>query len=423
MNVLLATCSVEEHTREKAVQLNSHYPVGLASIHAYLESQGHNVKTLFLNDFPEDACMGIIAQHVPDYDVLGLQVISHNRVMSYRVIEAFQDRIQIVLGGIHASVMYEQLVRKYPKVTVVIGEGEITLAELLSGSKDLYEIDGIAYNMAGTVVKTPERALISDLDALPFPKHEAFWSEERTVASILTSRGCPFRCSFCSLDVISRRKVRYRSVDSVIAEIQHIKMNCPSLQGIWIHDDSFFLDNDRAISLCERVSQLPFRVGFICSARFKPVSPKLFDAMARAGFKWVLFGLESGCQRVLDRNHKSLKLLDATKAVQMLAETPIHATAFLIVGLPGEDEDSIADTADFVNHLQQIKYMHYEDIGIATVYPGTELCELMKKAGKIDDDYWLTDGPVPYYTVEHDLGTLNRFKDQLLDRIALSRQQ
>lgn len=417
MNVLLATCSIEDGSREKAVQLNSHYPVGLASLHAYLEREGHTVKTLFLNDFPEDACMGIIDKHIHGMDVLGLQVLSHNRVCTYRVIERYRDTLPIVLGGIHASVMYEQLLQKYPFVTVVIGEGEITLSELLDGEKDPCDIDGIAFSINGTVVKTPDRALIADLDTLPFPKHEAFWNEERTVASVLTSRGCPFKCSFCSLDVISRRRVRYRSVDSVISELKHMKDTLPRLVGVWIHDDSFLLDEKRAIALCNRIAELPFRLRIICSARFKPFSEDLMFAMERAGVVWVLFGLESGCQRVLDRNHKGLKLLDATKAISILSASPIQATAFLIVGLPGEDGDSIADTQDFVNHLQRIKPLHYDDIGVAMVYPGTELFDLMKKAGKMDDSYWLTDSPVPYYTVEHDEKRLFDMKEMLLERI------
>ena len=132
----------------------------------------------------------------------------------------------------------------------------------------------------------------------------------------------------------------------------------------------------------------------------------------------VLFGLESGCQRILDRNHKGLKLYDATRTFQLFEKSRIIVTAFLIVGLPGEDEDSVADTCDFVNHLQGIKYTHYEDIGILMVYPGTEVYRL----SGIPDDYWMTDGPVPLFTAEHDEATLQRYKDTILDRIAIGRQ-
>ena len=416
MNVLLATCSIEEGAREKAVQLNSHYPIGLASLHAYLESQGHNVHTLFLNDFPESICLDVIQRDLPGCDVLGLQILSHNRTCSYKAIERFSGQVRVIVGGIHASVMHEQIVRKYPGVIVVIGEGELTLAELLSG-KPPNEVDGVAFVKNGEFVRTPDRVLIEDLDALPFPKHEAFWNDRRTVASVMTSRGCPFKCSFCALDTLSRRRVRFRSVENVVGELLHLKRTYPRITGVWIHDDSFFLDNERAIALCDRIERENLGLRFICSGRFKPLSERLVRAMERARFTWVLFGLESGCQRVLDRNHKALKLFDATKALQLLSDSPIQCTSFLIVGLPGEDEDSVADTCDFVNHLQRIKPMHYDDIGVAMVYPNTELYSLMKQAGKITDDYWMTDGPVPFYTVEHDIDTLNGYKGKILSRI------
>jgi radical SAM superfamily enzyme YgiQ (UPF0313 family) len=135
-----------------------------------------------------------------------------------------------------------------------------------------------------------------------------------------------------------------------------------------------------------------------------------------------MFGLESGCQRVLDRNHKGLQQLDVIKAFQMFQDSPIQVTAFLIVGLPGEDEESVAETWQFVNYLQSIKNTHYEDIGICMVYPGTEVYELSKRAGTLNDDYWMTDGPVPLYTVDHDVHTLQRYKDAILDHIAVGRQ-
>lgn len=420
MNVLLVTCSFEDGVRCAEIQPNSHYPIGLASIHAYLESKRHNVKTLFLNDYPYDDCLKAVEAEIDNYDVLGLQILSHNRVCSYRAIEAFSHKIRVVVGGIHASLMYEQIIERYPQVVAVLGEGEETFAELLGGGS-LEDIRGIAYMSIDGVARTPDRPLIDNLDALPIPKHEAFFGPERTVASILTSRGCPFRCSFCSLDAISRRKARFKSVDGVIAEILHLKRAFPHLRGVWIHDDSFFLDNERAVTICDLIAEADLGLKFICSGRFKPLSERLVHAMERARFIQVLFGLESGCQRVLDRNGKAIKQYDAIRAFELFKNSPIRVTAFLIVGLPGEDDESVAETWQFVNYLQSIKYTHYEDIGVLMVYPGTEVYELMKKAGKMDDSYWMTDQPVPLYTAEHDEATLYRFKDEILDQIALDR--
>ena len=419
MKVLLASCSVEKAVREEELPTSS-YPIGLGSIHSYLESKGHEVKTLFMNCWTEENCLAELERHVDDYDVLGLQILSHNRVCTYRAIEAFTRRIRIVIGGIHTSIMYEQIVEKYHNVIAVIGEGELTFAEILEG-KPLADINGIAYWGWEMVEVTPPRELIQDLDALPFTKHEAFCSKDKVIASLMTSRGCPFNCSFCSLDLISRRKVRYRSPDNVVAELIHIKKILPNIGWVWIHDDSFFLDIERTIAICDRIEAANLGIKFMCSARFKPLSERLVKALERAGCIQVLMGLESGCQRILDRARKKITQYDVIKAFQLFKDSPIHVTAFLIVGLPGEDEESVDETWQFVNYLQSIKYTHYETIPILMVYPGTEIYELMKTSGKMTDDFWMTDEPVPFYTAEQSYDTLLTWTNRILDKIAYGR--
>ncbi len=295
------------------------------------------------------------------------------------------------------------------------------MMEKFAGNLSIDGVAGLAYFRNGKVVKTMGRPLIQDLDILPFPKHEVFFTERRTGASILTSRGCPFRCSFCVLDAISQRRVRARSVANVIAEIEHLIAIAPQLETIWIHDDQFFMDNKRVIELCDEIVARKIKLKFVCSARFKPISKELVDALERAGFIQVLFGLESGSPKILQMAHKGIKQADALKAISLFKDSKIVAICFLIVGLHGEDQETVDETIRFVREMQKIKYIIYHDISVLTIYPGTEIYDIAKGACQIGDDYWLTDKPTPLFTAEHDEAKLVEYKNKILDHVAITR--
>lgn len=429
MKVLLISASFEDEWRSSKVNENSHYPLGIAYLHSYLEKCGHTVENQFLNDYTYTDCARLIDAKVKDFEpeVVGFNILTNNRTSSFAAIEAihqYNPEIRIVVGGIHATVMFDQIIRKYPFITVVIGEGEITTGELMekfSANMSIDDVAGLAYFRNGKVVKTLGRPLIEDLDALPFPKHEVFFTDRRTGASMLTSRGCPFRCSFCVLDAISQRRVRARSVGNVIAEIEHLISMAPQLETIWIHDDQFFMDNKRVIDLCDEIVARKIKLNFVCSARFKPISKDLVDALERAGFIQVLFGLESGSPKILKMAHKGIKQADVLNAISLFKNSKIVAICFLIVGLYGEDQETVDETIRFVREMQKIKYIIYHDISVITIYPGTEIYDIAKNAGKINDDYWLTDKPTPLFTVEHDEARLNEYKNKILDHVAITR--
>jgi len=150
--------------------------------------------------------------------------------------------------------------------------------------------------------------------------------------------------------------------------------------------------------------------------------------MKEAGFVHVLFGLESGSESVMKLMKKGLTQKAVRHGLKLFSETGIKATAFLIVGLPGESAETVEETIDFVQQLQKIQYLFYDDIGVAGVYPGTELFTLAKEAkmkikgyGIIDDKYWLSDGPVPFYEVDHKHSQLEEWKEKTRNAIALGR--
>lgn len=439
--IMLVSSSFEEvslmtaETKLKAgIKLSeeSHYPLGIAYLHSYLESYGHEVRSLCLNSHAYEHCLETVIKTIEEFspDVIGLQLLTPNRVSSYRIIEYVREKypnIHLIVGGVHATVMFRQILERYPFLIVVRGEGEITLEELvrglLTGAPHLDAIDGIAFNRNGAIHTTNERQLIGDLDMLPFPRHDMFFNEDRTLGCLMTTRGCPFSCSFCCLRSISRKAVRHRSVKNVVDEIEYMAKTFPRLTTIWIHDDSLFLDNARAIQICDEIIRRKIKMEFIGSGRVKPLCKELVRKLEQANFSKVLVGLESGDEGILRSARKAITQQDVINAFKLFADSSVDLFALLIVGLPGETHATIMTTVDFVQKLQRIKYIHYDQasVGLLTVYPGTEIYEISKTKGMIDDTFWLMDKPTPLFTVENDREQLFRFKEIMMNHISMNR--
>lgn len=426
--ISLVTASTKHKTGVKTGD-SSHYPLGLAYLHSYLE-KNYKVKTLFLNNKDYETCFRETVKTIEEFkpDIVGFQIITANRVSTYKLLEHIHENyphIKQLIGGIHATLMYEQLIKKYPYVVTVLGEGELTFdelgRELSKTNPDINKIDGIAFMYNSTIKRTSPRRLIENLDELPFPKHELFFDENRISGCIMTARGCPFNCSFCCLDVLSQRRVRIRSVANIIEEVEMMIKKFPRMKEIWIHDDTFFINNQRVINFCNEIIKRKIKISFTCSGRMKPLSQEMVNKLEQANFKKVLLGLESGDEGILKKCHKMITQQDAINAFKLFSKTKISLTAFLIVGLPGETIKTIKETARFVQKLQRIKYIYYEDCAVLTIYPGTEVYEIAKAGGMIDDSYWLTDKPTPLYTLENSQEQLFKFKKILLDHISLEK--
>lgn len=366
MKILLATMSIEEKYRFEEHH-NAAYSLGLGYIASYLESQGHDVKILFLNNDHQAKAERIFFNEIDEFspDMVGFQVFSMVRTSTFSAIEQLNNRypdIKIVLGGIHVTIMYEQILRKYPNVIVVLGEGEITLAEIahsFENKSDIFDVKGIVYiDKNFELKKTQPRELFKEIDTLPFPKHEYYFDYEpnRTTAHMITSRGCPFHCTFCALEVISEGKVRKRSVDSVIDEIVYLKKKYPRIKHIQFHDDTMLLDNPRMIDFCKKIVDLNLGITYECSTRVKPVSEELFIWMEKAGFTKIMFGLESGSETILKSINKKIKRQDVLNLFHILKKFKFDVTTFLIVGFPGETWETIQETIDLVNETQKLKY-------------------------------------------------------------------
>jgi len=392
------------------------YGLGLCYLHAVIEKEGYQIRTFsYNNSDPLEAEKAVIAELMdfkPDFFLV--QIFTMNRVESYSILKKAKElrpEMKIIVGGVHASIYPGQMLENFPVDCVVIGEGEVTIVELLetlSAGRDLSGVKGIVYKKNGRVVITEERPLIEDLDSLPFPKHELFITPEREMACILTSRGCPFKCSFCCLHTISRRKFRVRSAKNAVDEVEHIVNTFKNIKIIQLADDTFTLNSQRAMDFCREIVRRKIKIQFWCSARIKPASVELFKLMEEAGFKAIGFGLETGSAKLLNSIHKSITREDVIETFEMLKDININIFTYLMVGFPGENKETMAETIDLIKKLQKIKYFEFAGVARLWVYPNTEVYEYLCEAGQIDDSFWLTNKDVPYFTLEHTEEELER---------------
>ncbi len=430
MKILLAMLSSEPSSRYPSAA-NSPYAIGVTYIYSVLEKEGHEVRMVVSSndDYETSDRKFFETYHAFHPDMVGFSVISGNRVSTFRTIEKLgmlETTPPIIMGGIHVSVMYEQIVKKYQHVIAVIGEGEITIVELiqaLESNRELDTVKGIAFYRRGRVIVTEERELIQDLDSVPFPKHELFFDSEpeRTAAMIFTSRGCPSRCSFCCLKIISRGKYRKRDVQKVFEEITFLKRKYPRIQYIKIQDDTFLLDNARIIELCKLIVQADLGLTFGCITRVKPISSEMFYWLKRAGFTSFEFGLETGSEKLLKSIHKNITRKDVIHLIEIMKPFDFTIHFLVMCGFPGEDDSTIRNTVSFIQSVQKEHYVRIIIVSKLEVFPGTEVYEIMKNAGAIDDDYWMTEKPVPHYTVEHSMDKLIEYENYVLDRTGIER--
>ena len=432
--ILLVTSSFEDIPLVPTAKTNeeSHYPVGMAYLHSYIESKNIEVETLCLNHDPYEICFRRVIEKVEQFQpqVVGFQMLTSNRVSTYRLIEYLHEKyplIKIVTGGIHTTIMWKQLVERYPFLICVLGEGEKTIIELFFELKKkkplLKKINGIGFYANGKATRTAPRELIEDLDELPFPKHELFFkNSKRYSGCLLTSRGCYFACSFCCLNPESKRIVRFRSPKNVVDEIEYMTDKFPKMTEIFIHDDSFFIDNNRVIEICDEIIKRKIKMNFVCSGRVKPLSEEMISKLEQANFTRVMVGMESGDDRILKLCQKGINQKDIENAFRLFSKSKINLKTFFIIGLPGEDLNSINETAKFVKKMQKIKYISYGDApNFLMIYPGTEVYEIAKSKNFIDDDFWLSDREIPLYTVENSYEELDEFSNILLDNICFKR--
>jgi anaerobic magnesium-protoporphyrin IX monomethyl ester cyclase len=278
---------------------------------------------------------------------------------------------------------------------VCVGEGETTaleLVEAVGGRRSLSTVKGIVYqnrNSNGhSVVRTQPREFVQDLDVLPFPArdhidNEAYKKHYRerfgyTTTSIITSRGCPFQCDFCSRAVFGH-EFRTRSAVNVVDEMESVK--ALGYERVWFSDDCFTLDKKRLFGICNEIVRRGLGLEWECLSRVDTIDQDTALIMKKAGCVRVFFGLESGNDTVLRLMNKQASAQEARNAVLTTKAAGIQVGAFFIVGYPGETNQTILDTLRFASSLP----LDYLSFSMPYPIPGTPLYERVKNSIEFED--------------------------------------
>jgi len=386
-------------------------PLGLAYIAAALENAGYDVK--IIDAKAERFSIDSILEHVSGFNpgIVGLGSSTPDFCITRLLAEKIKSLgdYTVVIGGPHVSALPEETMETGCFDYGVLGEGERTIVELADAisarRKDkIPDIKGIIFNNGKKPVRTTKRPYIEDLDTIPLParrllpdirRYSYSWYRYLPTATIITTRGCPYKCVFCDQAVFGNH-LRRRSVPNIVDEIEML-VKRHGVKGIDIVDDLFTVDRERILKFCRELISRKMNVVWSCLSRTDHVTPETLKAMKSAGCWQIIYGIESGSQDTLDRINKNINLSGIKETIFQTRTAGIEAAAFLMIGLPGDNEQNIRDSLSFVKRLGLDKL----GFRITQPFPGSELYKNAVARKEIFKDI--------EYRYYHNMAAHNRF--------------
>jgi len=369
---------------------NDYPPLGLAYLAAVLERDSYQVAVFDFGLDPNTPLENDV-RRVCDFDphVIGITAMTsiyHSALETAILLKAYLGR-PIVIGGPHATVYPERILAESPVIDYVVrGEGEETILELVhvldGGTRDFSTINGLTYRLRGEIISNPDRALISDLDALPFPARHLFdlkryglcTPEGQPMVSILSSRGCPYNCNYCFKGIVGRT-YRQRSPANIIAELRQV-IEQYGIRNFYFIDDLFTVDLQRLSAVTEQLIAERLDIRWQCLGRVDRVNAEILRKMYAAGCRRIHYGIESGNQEILQRIGKGIRLEQVQQAVRWAQEAGINVKGYFMLGLPGDTEETMQQTINLAMDLNLDEVM----FSLTTPFPGTRLWdELVRK--------------------------------------------
>lgn len=401
-------------------------PMGLAYIAAGLRKNGIDTGIIDASSYSWAKLGKVIKEHSPKIAGFSCWTIERQECFrAARLAKELLPDVKIICGGHHATALPEHMFTLANADAVVMGEGEETtlaLVKALLNGDPLSGINGIAYKNGDKIVVNPAGGFTKNLDDMPFPVYGDFDFDEYIglpevnvkAAALITSRGCPYKCTFCSAPKFWERKWRYRSAENVLDEIEMLYRDY-GVKGYMFFDDNFAINKERAIKICEGIIERAMNIRFVICSHVNQINEEVLKWMKKAGCYRIDFGVESGSPKMLKNIKKGQTVEQIRRAFKMTHAAGINPRAYLMVGNPGEDETTIQETVDL---MKEIKPFGTTSGQILWVLPDTELYELAKSQGIVNDDFWLKDNTLIYYTSEKTPDELRKLRDQLMRGLA-----
>lgn len=400
MKIVLAYISGVPDRQDPYISL---LPTGLCSLHACLREAGFDSVLANFSGWSEADIRHQISMLKPD--ITGISQWTHNRHAALglaNLVRRENPDCMVIMGGAHASFCYAQILREgSPIDCVVVGEGEATLLEIVHHRNEgtlWRDVKGIAYLSNAGVVVTSPRTPLNDLDKLPvaarFLEHSVGVDIQLQSEFILTTRGCPSACHFCSSPRFWQRKVRFRSPDNIVEEMTFIR-DTYGLIYFSLRDDTFTADRARTIEFCRLLIERRIGVLWNCQSRVNALDEELLVWMKRAGCECIQLGVESGSPAILSRLGKTITPAQVEQAAGLIRKVGINLSIYLITDVPGETEDDVQKT------LELIKRIRPDDgyVSPLAYFPGTRMFVEAVIAGHIDRDIFELDNQSAVYAV------------------------
>jgi anaerobic magnesium-protoporphyrin IX monomethyl ester cyclase len=385
MKIVLAYISGMPDRNDPYISL---LPTGLCSLQACLREAGFDAVLANFSGWSEVDIRHQVSILKPD--IAGISQWTHNRHAAFALaglIRSATPDCMVLMGGAHATFCHDHILQDgSPVDCVVLGEGEGTLLEIARHRDEgtaWYEVKGIAYRSNEKIITTPARTPLNNLDDLPmssrFLDHSVGVDIPLQSEFILTARGCPSACHFCSSPEFWQRKLRFRTPDRIVEEMMYIREKY-GLIYFSLRDDTFTADRARTIEFCRLLIDSRAQILWNCQSRVNSLDEELLVWMKRAGCEGIQLGVESGSPRILSRLGKRITPAQIELAAGLIRQVGINLSIYLITDVPGETEEDLRDT------IELIKRIRPDDgyVSPLAYFPGTRMFEEAVIAGHID---------------------------------------
>ncbi|MFO8015707.1 MAG: radical SAM protein, partial [Candidatus Woesearchaeota archaeon] len=316
---------------------------------------------------------------------------------TFRVAELVKEldkNTPVIVGGPHATLKPKEILESNCVDYIVFGEGEDTMYELVESltknpNKKPSGVKGIYYKTKGRMHNGGKRDFKKNMDEIPIADRSLLLNEKKysleDMGLLMTSRGCPFNCSYCATS-IWERKVRYHSINRVIKEIETVKKLYKTTH-FSIKDDTFTLNKERVKAFCKELKKRKLKITWDCNARVNLIDLNMLKIMKKAGCTGIKVGIESGSEKILKLMNKGITKKQIIQSARILRESGIHWTAYFMMGLPDETKEDMLKT---LNLMRKIK-PDYASLSVYEVFPGTALFDYGVRLGLVKEHMNIKD--------------------------------
>lgn len=381
-------------------------PLGLLSLAAWMEKHGHQTEVHDCYAFPgqDNRIYDYVRTEQPDF--IGFTTTTSSFLDAVRLAKNVKEilpSIKTVFGGVHISALREQLLRDYPIIDYgVVGEGEETLRQLVeSEGQGLRNIEGLLFRENNEVVFHGHRKKLLDMDALPFPAYEKlkgfpksyllpiFSYPKAPNTTVITSRGCPYTCSYCDRSVF-QRTYRYNSAEYMVKYLSYLKDRF-NIKHVNIYDDTFTLKRERVMEFCElKMKSGLKKMTFNCAARTEQLDFEMLTMMKKAGCWMISLGIETGDPELLKKHRSYLPnsrmenpLENIREMTYLIRKAGIRVKGLFMLGLPGETEESVRKSMEYVLSLPLDDF----NLSKLTPFPGAPMYCDIREHGSFEENW------------------------------------